>query len=428
MAAGTLYTYPNSFRANKVLVAAQYSGADVKVDAAFKLGETNASAAFLKKFPNGKVPAFEAKDGFLVSESNAIAYYVSNKELQGEDSKAAALVQQWVSFSDNEILPAACTWVFPCLGIIQFNKTETERAKEQIKKVMKLLDGHLLTKTFVVGERVTLADISLVCNLQSLYEQVLEPNFRKEFQNVNRWFTTMVNQPKVKKVLGDVKLCEKMAQFDAKKYQDLHGSADSKKKEKAPKAAAAAAPKKETPKPKPALDEDGDAPMPKQTDPFEGELKGKMDLDAFKRCYSNEDTIKEAIPHFWANFDKEAYSIWICDYQESLKGKVSFQVSNLVGGFFQRLEKLNKNAFARMLVTEGEPKDYNIHGLFFWRTQKLAFELSPNWQVDYESYKWQKLDVDSAETKKLVELFFCGEEAVPPTYKGRKIIDESTLK
>jgi len=426
MAAGTLYTYPSSFRANKVLVAAQYSGADVKVDAAFKLGETNASAAFLKKFPNGKVPAFEAKDGFLVSESNAIAHYVSNKELQGEDSKAAALVQQWISFSDNEILPAACTWVFPCLGIIQFNKTETERAKAQITKVMKLLDGHLLTKTFVVGERVTLADISLVCNMQSLYEQVMDPSFRKEFQNVNRWFTTMINQPNVKKVLGAVKLCEKMAQFDSKKYQDLHGSSagDSKKKEKAPKAAAPPA-KKEAPKPK--LDEDGDAPPPKQTDPFSSELKGTMDLDAFKRCYSNcDDVIKEAIPHFWENFDKEAYSIWICDYQEPLKGKISFQVANLVGGFFQRLDKLNKNAFARMLITEGEPKDYNIHGLFFWRTQKLAFELSPNWQVDYESYKWQKLDVESAETKKLVELFFLGEDA--KTYKGRTIIDEKTLK
>jgi len=425
MAAGTLYTYPNSFRANKVLVAAQYSGADVKVDAAFKLGETNASAAFLKKFPNGKVPAFEAKDGFLVSESNAIAYYVSNQELQGEDSKAAALVQQWISFSDNEILPAACTWVFPCLGIIQFNKTETERAKEQIKKVMKLLDGHLLTKTFVVGERVTLADISLVCNLQSLYEQVLDPNFRKEFQNVNRWFTTMINQPNVKKVLGAVKLCEKMAQFDAKKYQELHGSAGDSKKKETKAAPKAAAPKKETPKPK--LDEDGDAPLPKQKDPFDAELKGKMDLDAFKRCYSNcDDVIKEAIPHFWENFDKEAYSIWICDYKEPLKGKVAFQVSNLVGGFMQRLEKLNKNAFARLIVTEGDSKDYNIHGLFFWRTQKLAFELSPNWQVDYESYKWQKLDVESSECKKLVELFFLGEEA--KTYKGRNIIDEMTLK
>merc|ERR1712154_450874 len=308
MAAGTLYTYPSSFRANKALIAAQYSGADVKVDGSFKLGETNKSAGFLKKFPNGKVPAFEGKDGFCLSESNAIANYVANAELRGENDKSAALVQQWISFSDNEILPAACTWVFPCLGIIQFNKTETERAKEQIKKVMKLLNAHLLTKTFVVGERVTLADISLVCNMQSLYEMVMDPNFRKEYQNVNRWFTTMINQPNVKKVLGAVKLCDKMAQFDAKKYQELHGaSGDSKKKEKAPKQAPQ--PKKEqaAPKPKPAADEE-DAPPPKQKDPFEGELKGKMDLDAFKRCYSNtEDIVGEAVPHFWENFDKEAY-------------------------------------------------------------------------------------------------------------------------
>ncbi|RUS90655.1 hypothetical protein EGW08_001555 [Elysia chlorotica] len=122
MASGTLYTYPNSFRANKALIAAQYSGAAVTVASNFKLGETNTSAEYLKKFPNGKVPAFEAKDGFCLSESNAIAYYVSNPQLHGENSKDAALVQQWISFSDNEILPAACTWVFPCLGITQFNK------------------------------------------------------------------------------------------------------------------------------------------------------------------------------------------------------------------------------------------------------------------------------------------------------------------
>merc|ERR1712156_1410038 len=143
MAAGTLYTYPSSFRANKALIAAQYSGADVKVDSSFKLGETNKTAGFLKKFANG--------------------------EVRGEDAKAASLVQQWISFSDNEILPAACTWVFPCLGITQYNKQDADRAKDQIKKVLKVLNDHLLTRTFVVGERATLADISLVCNMQMLY-------------------------------------------------------------------------------------------------------------------------------------------------------------------------------------------------------------------------------------------------------------------
>lgn len=50
------------------------------------------------------------------------ACLVSNSQLHGGNSKDAALIQQWISFSDNEILPASCTWIFPCLGITQYNK------------------------------------------------------------------------------------------------------------------------------------------------------------------------------------------------------------------------------------------------------------------------------------------------------------------
>ena len=55
-------------------------------------GETNKSPEFLKKFPLGKVPAFEGSDGLLLTESNAIAYYVANDELRG-GSEAAARAQ-----------------------------------------------------------------------------------------------------------------------------------------------------------------------------------------------------------------------------------------------------------------------------------------------------------------------------------------------
>ncbi|RVE41545.1 hypothetical protein evm_013811 [Chilo suppressalis] len=76
MAAGVLYTYPENFRAYKALIAAQYSGADLKVAPNFVFGETNKSEGFLKKFPAGKVPAYESADGkVLLTESNAIAYY-----------------------------------------------------------------------------------------------------------------------------------------------------------------------------------------------------------------------------------------------------------------------------------------------------------------------------------------------------------------
>jgi len=45
--------------------------------------------------------------------------------------------------------------------------------------------------------------------------QVLESQFRQPFQNVNRWFTTLIHQPQFEVVIGkNFSLCEKMAQFD----------------------------------------------------------------------------------------------------------------------------------------------------------------------------------------------------------------------
>jgi hypothetical protein len=58
MAAGTLYTYPNNFRAFKILIAARYSNEQIRVVSEppeFVLGETNKTGSFLEKFPFGKV-------------------------------------------------------------------------------------------------------------------------------------------------------------------------------------------------------------------------------------------------------------------------------------------------------------------------------------------------------------------------------------
>merc|ERR1712121_298113 len=166
MVAGTLYTYPDNFRAQKALIAAKYSGAQLTVAKDFVFGETNKTPDFLKKFPLGKVPAFEGSDGTILTESNAIAYYVANDELRGgSDAAARAQVVQWMCMADSEILPASCTWVFPCMGIMQYNKNSTDRAKEDIKSALNALNSHLLTRTFLVGERISLADISVCCTM-----------------------------------------------------------------------------------------------------------------------------------------------------------------------------------------------------------------------------------------------------------------------
>merc|ERR1712244_191433 len=282
MVAGTLYTYPDNFRAFKALIAAKYSGAQVTVAKDFVFGETNKSAEFLKKFPLGKVPAFEGSDGLILTESNAIAYYVANDELRGgSDATARAQVMQWMCMADNEVLPT--------LGIMQFNKTQTERSKEDIKAALKLLNDQLLTKTFLVGERISLADIAVACVMISLYKQVLDPSFRKPFGNVTRWFNTVVNQPNFKAVSGAVELCTKMAEFDAKKFAEFSGKGKNKEEKK-----------KEEP-------EEPAAPVEKKPDPFEKMPKGTFDMEEWKRFYSNNDE-PESVAWFWEHFDHENYS------------------------------------------------------------------------------------------------------------------------
>ncbi|KAK2118179.1 Elongation factor 1-gamma [Saguinus oedipus] len=177
----------------KALIAAQYSGAQVcllSTPPHFHFGQTNHAPEFLHEFPAGKFPAFEGDDRFCVLESNAIAYNVSNEELWGSIPEAAAQVVQWVNFADSDIVPPASTWVFPTLGIMHHNKQATENAKEE----------------------------------------VLEPSFCQAIANC--WFLTCINQPQFRAVLREVKLCEKMAQFDAKKFAESQPKRDTPRKEK----------------------------------------------------------------------------------------------------------------------------------------------------------------------------------------------------
>lgn len=47
---------------------------------------------------------------------------VANAQLRGTNDLDAAHVLQYVNLADNEILPSVCTWTFPTLGIMQYNK------------------------------------------------------------------------------------------------------------------------------------------------------------------------------------------------------------------------------------------------------------------------------------------------------------------
>ncbi|KAJ8963707.1 hypothetical protein NQ314_005428 [Rhamnusium bicolor] len=442
MAAGTLYSYPDNFRAAKALIAAQYAKANVKIAANFVFGETNKSKEFLTKFPGGKVPAFETNDGKYLQDSNAIAYFVSNDQLRGKNEYDRAQILQWIGFAKNN---AGAQEAF-------------QRAKDDMKVALTVLNSHLLTHTYLVGDRITLADIAVACNLLNPYKYVLDPEYRKPFGNVNRWFNTLINQPEFKAVLGTVELCSKAAQAGAIKEEGMatncindigdmgNNNLEKNKKKKMAEFDQISETynliilrvrkkrrrnrkrnnnqKKEAPKKEEEPTEELDAAdeicaaEPKSKDPFDSMPKGEKVVnltinylfsEPLTWMISNVATPTKMRANrfhtFWENFDPTNYSIWYCEYKYPQELSKVFMSCNLITGMFQRLDKMRKHAFSSVCLF-GEDDNSTISGIWVWRGQELAFPLSPDWQIDYESYDWTKLDANSEETKKLVEQYF----------------------
>merc|ERR1711983_219897 len=174
-------------------------------------------------------------------------------------------------------------------------------------------------------------------------------------------------------------------------------------------------------KKKEEVEEEPLAVAPKKTDPLDALPKGTFDLEDWKRFYSNNDEDKSC-EYFWSKFDPSCYSIWRGDYRYNKELSQIFMSCNLMGGMFQRLEKLKKNAFASAMLF-GENNNSTISGIWVWKGHELAFELSEDWKIDYSSYEWKKLDADAPETKEMVNQYLCwvGKDAQGRAFNQGKI-------
>lgn len=103
------------------------------------------------------------------------------------------------------------------------------------------------------------------------------------------------------------------------------------------------------------MDEEEEKPAPKPKSKLDSLPPSSLNLEEWKRVYSNNDTRPTAINWFWEHFDPEGYSIWRVDYKYNDELTKVFMSSNLIGGFFNRLERARKYAFGSLVVL-GEGK------------------------------------------------------------------------
>jgi len=429
MSSMKLYAPPDNYLAKKVLITAKYSGQEIETTPDFLLDRDNVTAEFLEKNPVGKVPVLETPEG-NIWETNAICRFLSrndeNSHLYGQNDYEKGLVDQWLDFGNSEIDLPAKVWIFPILGRLDADATAINKAKSDIRKVLTILNDHLKDQTFLVGERITLADISVALHLFRLYTMVLDPGFRKSFGNTNRWFATCINQPHWREVLGEVPLCVKMATppKGAEKPKEEKHEKKQEKKQPAEKKPVEKKPETEQkPKKKSHDDEEEEEEAPKPRSALDLLPKSPLDMEEWKRFYSNNDT-KAAMAWFWEHLDKEGYSLWFGDYKYSDELQSLLKTCNLIGGWFQRLDRLRKYGFGNAVILRHLTEDYHeISSCWLIRGSSMPPEMTEC--DDYELHNWTKVEnTDDPEIRKRVEEYWSWEG----TFGGKTFVQGRVFK
>jgi len=233
-----LYTFAGNTHALQSLVIARYNGVEIEVPA-FEMGKDNKTEAFLAKSPMGKVPVLETAEG-CICEAAAIARYVAriraDTNMYGSSFFEAGVVDQWIEFAKNELDLPIGMWIYPILGFITSNDSNTAKAKEDVSRALAVLNTYLLSHTFLAGEGITAADVVVACSLLNAFKLVFDAAFIAQFPCVKRWFTTCVGQQEFLDVIGPTAMvCEEGGAAAAAPAPAPAPKEEKKKEEKKPK-------------------------------------------------------------------------------------------------------------------------------------------------------------------------------------------------
>ncbi|KAF8628562.1 hypothetical protein AX17_005958 [Amanita inopinata Kibby_2008] len=415
---GTLWTIPAQAKGKAIRAVAALAGLDIVVPTDYEHMVDNKKSEFLAKFPHGKIPAFEGADGFRMFEGVPIARYVAalapNSGLLGHDIKDAALVDQWVHLVDSEVDAYTNIVLSFMRHIIPYSKPVHTSAVERQMRALNTLEAHIASRTFFVGERITVADLVIASVFQRAAQFTIDAEVRAKIPNLVRHFETIVNQPKLKDIYGPVELIEKAVQYTPPPKE---------KKETKPQTAPAPKAEKK-PKVKDEEEEEDLVPAePKEKNPLDDLPKSAFNLEDWKRAYSNKDTRGPdgSLEWFYKNYDPAGFSVWRVDFKYNEELTQTFMSSNQIGGFFNRLEASRKYLFGSVGVL-GETNSSVISGALILRGQEVGavVDVAPDW----ESYIYNRLDLSNEADK----AFFEAALAWDLELNGKKWVDGKNFK
>ncbi len=188
-----LYHNPLSPNVRRVRLTAAVLGIELEeTQLDFAKGE-HKSPEFLAINPNGAVPALVDGD-FVLTESRAIMQYLASKKpeagLLPKDEQQRADVTRWQFWDAAHFSPALAGIAFEKLlkGMLGMGAPDAAKIADGLasfRRFAAVLDKRLAGKPFVVGNALTVADLTLASSLMYAAQAEIPVS---EFPNVEAWF------------------------------------------------------------------------------------------------------------------------------------------------------------------------------------------------------------------------------------------------
>jgi glutathione S-transferase len=196
-----LYLFPPSSRVIAIVALRHHLGLDCEL-APIDLGRGDQlTPEYLALNPNKKMPTL-ADDGFVLWESNAILFYLAAQRpdsgLWPADLRGQAQVLRWLAWE-------SAHWDAESVGMVSFEKAskmvlglgppEPEfivRGERNFSRFAAVLDQSLCGRTWLLGDRLTIADFSIGGMVPSA-ERMGLPVAR--FPEVVRWYGELAALP-----------------------------------------------------------------------------------------------------------------------------------------------------------------------------------------------------------------------------------------
>ena len=406
-----------------------------------KLEEKEKRNTFDQKTPTKTFPFLETKEG-NISQSDAIIYYLCQKyqpELLGQNIFEKAKIMQWVEFANCEINQCNRNIIYPIFGWEELNKEDYIRDNNKIKEYLKNIEKELEKNEYIIGNQLTLADISLFAKLRFLMMFHLPEQMRnKLFPKLNKWFENLMNTKEAMKAYGRTVLCKTpMKPFAGKinknkpekenkenkeekdKKKEKEKDKNKNKKDKKEKKDKQKDKKENEQKDKPQQEKKGKEKEPYipgllevprfnikeiENNPLDSLPPSKFDLSKFKEKFINSKDKATSLNNFWTNFDQEGYSLWYIEYDNSPNECVTlFRTCVIKGDILEQLKYFKKYCFG-VLGAYGGNGAYKIKGCLLWRGKDIPEEVKA---VNcFNKMTFRKMDCNVERDKEIVKEYW----------------------